>query len=125
MAAITWDDVTAGAPALSSVDADEQTLILAYVNDLLDVTVFYGGEDGSVVKLLRVYLARHFAVGGTLGGSGAAGPVISESAGGLSRTYAQQSASSLSGADDLDMTAWGRMARGIIRRSPARAGIVL
>lgn len=119
MAAITWTDVVDVAPALSTVDADAQTMILAYVNAELDVVMF-GGEAAPKTKLARVYLAAHL---GTLSRPGAsataAGPVVSESAGGLSRSYANMVSSTSSAG--LERTTFGTMYAFLVGTSLARA----
>lgn len=84
MASITWADVVALAPELSTINTTTQTDILAFTNAVLDVTKF-DLEAGPTTRLARIYLAAHF---GTLSKLGAAGPLIGESAGGLSRSYA-------------------------------------
>lgn len=99
MAAITWDDVVDIAAELSSVGLDAQTKILAFVNGALDVTLFADGEDDARLHLARIYLAAHFGSGALpgAGSSGPSGPVTSESAGGLSRSYGAMSAAVTSG----------------------------
>lgn len=89
MAAVTWDDVVNHAPELATgVSAGAQADILAHVNGTVNVALF-GGEDSHRVKLIRVYLAAHL---GTLdksrGNIASTSGVTSESAGGLSRSYA-------------------------------------
>ncbi len=84
MAAIVLADVQAIAADITSVPA----AILAFVNTKIAVDVF-DGEDGESTKLVRCYLAAHWAtVLATLGGA-AAGAITSESEGGISRSYAQ------------------------------------
>ena len=122
MADIAWSDVESFAADLSAVDADAQTDILAWVNDALVVADF-GGETGPKLRLARIYLAAHSGTIVLRGGSGAAGPVVSESAGPLSRTYA---AGVVSASDSLlDTTSWGKMFSLLVRTSPARAPIVI
>lgn len=110
MASITWDNVTAFAPELSTVDAAAQTDILAHANAAFYVDAF-DGEDGPALKLVRIFYAAHL---GTMTGTGAAGGVVtSESAGGLSRSYAVGAGA---GFDDLNLTAYGKTVRGMMRR---------
>lgn len=116
MAAITWADVIALAPEVATIPLGAQTDILAYVNSQLNV-VTWGGEDSIQLRLGRIYLAAHLATITVFGGSGA-GPVVSESAGGLSRSYAQ---ASTSGA----RTGYQDMFLELLRRTPARLPIVL
>ena len=111
MASIVWTDVVNHAASLSTLDAEAQTDILAYVNDRLNVRIF-GGEDSASLKLARIYLAAHFGSGLVNGAGGEAGPVVSESAGGLSRSYG-----SLFSMDSsvLATTAYGQSYLNIIR----------
>lgn len=119
MAAITWSDVTNIAPELSTVAVAAQTDILAYVNVALNVELF-GGESHPMVKLLRIYLAAHFGTVTKSGGSGALGPVIAESGGGLSRQYGS---SVVNGSDPLfDKTNYGQTFRLLVRSSPLSRG---
>lgn len=117
MAAITWSDVVLLAPELSAVASGAQTLILSYVNGLLDVTAIDPvGEDGNITKMARIYLAAHCATKiGT--GAGGAGAVTSESLGGLSRSYAVQASAT---AEALKTTGYGVQYLGMINRSPVR-----
>ena len=118
MAAIIWADVEAHAPELSLVGATAQDDILAYVNDAFDVEVF-GGEDTAKTRLARIYLAAHM---GTItnSGGGATGPVTSESAGGLSRTYGEIDVDG-----SMESTSYGELLSELIRSSAARAPIVI
>lgn len=84
MAAIAWSDVTAAAPETATVSATTQTDILNVVNVRLDVTPF-GGEADLTLRLVRILYAAHLAAMMRLG---VAGPLVGESAGGLSRSYA-------------------------------------
>lgn len=131
MAAITWSDVTTiAAPELSGLAVAAQTAILVWVNAAFDVTVF-DGEDGAKTKLARVYLAAHIgtlilptSAGGS--GGGVSGPVSSESAGGLSRSYAVAVASSGgTTAENLSRTGYGQLLLLLINTSGARSPIVI
>lgn len=125
MADITWTNVTDHVATLSTVGAAAQADILAVVNATFDTEVF-DGETGPTTKLARIYLAAHMATLETQGGSGGGvvGPVVSESAGRLSRSYSVTAA--MNGADgDLELTRYGRLLRQLIRATPARAGMVL
>lgn len=120
MAAIVWADVTALAPELTTVSVLAQAMILAYVNDVIDFSIFRGGEDGATVKLLRVTLAAHAGAMGLQGSGGWVGAIAAESEGEVSRQYA-----SPAGTDPLlDKTPYGIMYRSLISASPARAGFV-
>lgn len=84
---IAWSDVLSlpGANVeLADVPAGGQTMLINYVNSVLDVTMF-DGEDGPTTKLARCFLAAHMAA---LGELGTGGPLTQESAGGLMRQYA-------------------------------------
>ncbi len=81
---ISWSDVIAIAPELVDFDVTGQNLILAWVNEAFDRKMFTTNQ----LKLARIYLAAHLATVSSQGGDMTAGPVISESVGGISRTYA-------------------------------------
>lgn len=88
MADITWAHVLDIFPTLSTVDADEQTAMLVYVNDEALDSDLYGGEDTERYRRARVYLCAHMALLARVTANGTAGPVTSQSAGGISRSYA-------------------------------------
>jgi hypothetical protein len=111
------------APELSTVPTAAQDFILEYVNQALVVDIF-GGEGSPKLRLARIYLAAHYGSLFGSGGSGAAGPVTSESAGGLSRSYGFAS-SFVFNDDALGSTVYGRNYLGLVRTSPARAPVVL
>lgn len=123
MADIDWDDVLAHAAELTTTSADARIDILGYVNTTL-VADEFGGESTASYKLARIYLAAHFASIAGLGAAGAAGPVTQESVGGVSRSYAQPF-SSMGTPASLDSTAYGKAYRQLVRRSYARAPVVL
>lgn len=104
MADITWDNVEAFAPELSSVDSDAQTDILAYVNDALNVSAF-GGESSPFLKLARICLAAHFGSISGLGASGASGPVVRKRLGQAEIEYASGGSYSMT---TLGMTTYGQ-----------------
>ncbi len=89
MAAITWADVTAVAGELANFATAGQTALLSVVNSasMIDVSAF-DGEDGPLTKVARSYLAAHLAASSR---NGTGGALISESAGGLSRSFAAPS----------------------------------
>lgn len=123
MAAITWLHVVAHASTLAGVHVDQQADLLDLVNTQLNASMF-GGEDAAKTKLARIYFAAHFASlpgAGTLpDGSAAAGPVTSESTGGVSRAYAAITAGGGSDADNWGETIWGRRYKTLLRGSIAR-----
>lgn len=104
---ITWSNVTAFAPELTSFDAGAQTDILAWVNTAFDEGLF----SASQVKLAQIYLAAHTATLAARGsaGSGAVGPVQSETIEAMSRSYG--GASSFAG---LAGGSWGLTPYGLL-----------
>jgi hypothetical protein len=123
---ITWDDVVAHAPALAAAPPAVQLDVLGYTNGgvaLLDV------PDASE-RLARIFLAAHFAsvllprsLGGSGGGGGASGPISSESAGDLERTYAtsQESWDRFLGSTQFG-AAYLSLVRGSLAQLPLVAG---
>lgn len=124
MAAIIWTDVVAFSAGLAGLPVAAQDGILAWVNTALDVSVF-DGEAGPKTKLARIYLAAHTASLGDAGSSGeTAGPVTSETAGGLTRSYGAVATGPV--ADSIyGSTAFGRAYLMLVRTSVARAGVLL
>ena len=106
---ISWADVTALAPELSTVDAGKQTLILDQVNniEIHDDT----WRSAAKANLARRYLAAHLA-SVTSNGRGSVGPVQSESVGQVSRSYAISVAQ---GSSNLDTTSYGKEYRRLVR----------
>ncbi len=117
MASIAWSDVVAFAPDQSAVSATAQTKILAYVNERFDVSEL-GGESSPDLYMARVWLAAHLGASTALGGD-VAGPVTSESAGGLSRSYAV-----LSSTGALATTGYGAQLKELIRACCGGARLV-
>ena len=101
MADIVWTDVVDFDASMAGVAAGAQTLILAYVNDEALQPTIFGGEDSWKYKLARIYLAAHLGTMARL--QGVSGPVSSESAGGLSTSYAVAMTRS-----NLGITSYGR-----------------
>lgn len=121
MAAITWADVEAHDATVqaAAVAASVQNDILDVINDYLDVNLF-GGEDSAKTRLLRILLATHMAVMHLRQtGGGNTGAVVSESGGGLSRTYSVSSSAAL-GDSNLGLTPYGQMYLELINTSSAR-----
>lgn len=121
MAAITWAHVVDHYPALSTIDADAQTDILAHVNEAIVVKLL-GGESSPRLKLARVHLAAYFALLSKTAASGAAGPVVSESVGDVSRTYANPYSF---GSVRAGTNVAGDAYLALVRTSPARAPVVI
>lgn len=123
MANITWSDVTAVAPELSTTPVAAQALLLLWGNKAIAADVF-DGPDGDTTKLARCYLVAHAATLGnqaaSAGGSGAAGPVTSESIGDLSRSFgAIGGGGGGSGGDEYQATGYGRLYWMLVRRDGA------
>ena len=129
MAILVWTDVIAVAPELATgVAVAFQTMILGLVEEKVSPASF-GGADSQQFLLARALYAAHFgkqhkqgASGGPGGGS--AGPVISQSEGGVSQSFANISASGGFGGGALATTIYGRMFMDLVRVSPGRAGFV-
>lgn len=103
MAAVTWADIVAVSSPLSAVTLQQQTDLLAWVNK--SFAEVFDGEDGIKTRLARIYAAAHMA---SLPGSGEqrpGGAVVSESRGGLSRSY---SAPPVQSGDWWALTQWGQ-----------------
>ncbi len=112
---ITWPEVVALDASLATVPENAQVWILEHANTALNCRMF----TPKAYKLVRLYLAAHF---GTLSipgesGSAVAGPVISETVGGISRTYALVSDAA---ASTFSSTTHGQMYAFLIRTSRAR-----
>lgn len=140
---ITWDDVVAVAPELASAtitSATGRSAILAYVNTWnsgstlvawdcdWDTTIgtpgngIGGGDDGPLLRLLRMHLAAHFATMARRAASGAAGPVTSEAAGGLRRSYGLSVVAF--GDPGLSLTLYGQTAMTLMRLSLAHGPVL-
>lgn len=122
MADIVWADVLAHAPELSVASAGAQTDVLAYVNQTLSSAEF-GGDTSIIFKLARILLAAHMVTMSLMATGTLTGPVIGESEGQVSRQYWSNSPM---GTDPLlDKSTYGQQFRTLVRRSPARAPVVL
>lgn len=119
MAQITWHDVKAIAPELSSVLDGSVTaqVILAHVNEAVPVEPF-DGEESAKLRLARSLAAAHLGKLSVSGGAAPAGPVTSESDGSLSRSYAAPSIGSSSSA--WESTTYGRQYLQMLRSSTMR-----
>jgi hypothetical protein len=106
--AITWADVEAVAPDLSSVATAAQTLILEHVNTALKESLF----SDERLKLARTYLAAHHGEVVRRKGIGIGGPMTMEAAGGITRQFA---AFSPTGSHPLfDATPYGKIYRSLL-----------
>lgn len=83
---IIKQDVLAYAPELRTVSDPAWAMILAYVATL-GGEGFCENEEGPTLRFARVLLAAHFGTISKRGKSGAAGPVTSEAAGAVRRSY--------------------------------------
>ena len=121
--ALTWNDIVNGAPApgLATLNVVAQDGILADVAENLDPAML-GGETSARYRRAFVYLAAHFGQLAVEAASGAAGPVTSKSADGLTKSYA---AWGTADASMLARTAWGQAYLAIVRNSAARAGLAI
>lgn len=120
MADITWANVVAIASELVDVEPDAQTFILAHVNSALNPAMFGTAQ----YDLIRIYLAAHigsFSLPTSTGFS--TGDVVSETVGGISRTYAVAAAASAG--DGLDGTSYGTLYAFLMRTSRGRLPRVL
>lgn len=120
MAALTWPEVVALDSDLDEVHPLVQDRILARVMERVDPAML-GGETGGKYLLARLYLAAHHGRLALPGDADTAGPVTSESVGGISASYAAPASSESE--DGLQGTRWGRAYRGEVRTSAARAGL--
>ena len=104
MAAIVLADVQAIAPEITAIPA----LILSWVNGNGLNPAIFDGEAGDTTKLVRIYLAAHLTT--LIGAASQTGAIVSESEGGISRSYAQAS-----GNTELGATGYGVQARLLMR----------
>lgn len=111
--AIVWTDVTAAAPALSAVSSTAQTQILAAV--ALQVGP---NQWGALQTDGQLALARHLGAVALQPVSGA-GPVISETVGPVSRSFANLAQTSAG----LESTPWGREYARLRALLPTRFGL--
>ena len=116
---ITKSDVLAFASELSTLGDWAWVHLLTYVNEI-DFTGL--GDSNQTVRMARIFLAAHLGLLNQRSATGAAGPVISESAGGLRRSYSQVSSSSTI---DLNSTMYGQLYLSIIGSSLAHGPLVV
>lgn len=122
---ITWDNVTVLAPALAALEEESQDLILDHVKRLLAPSKW-----GDLIDIGQAYLAAHLGTlvlrTSTTGSSSqSVGPVVSETVGSVSRTYAVLTAGSGLGTTSLSTTDWGREFINLRMQLPSRFGQVL
>lgn len=118
---VTWDDVVMVDPTLATGIPDAyKALILAFVNSLNPD--MFKGPSSPTFKLARVFLACHFAQfprASKTGGN--RGPVISQSEGDVSQSFAVATMMTTSA---LGSTEGGRYYQLLVQASPARVGFV-
>lgn len=117
---IVWSDVLAMAPQLTTLSIQAQTDILNYVNEL-DMSGL--GETAQTTRLARILLASHYATGATRAPGGMAGPVTSESAGAMRRSYGLSATPS--GEEGLGTTMYGMQYVSLLRMSLAHGPVLL
>lgn len=118
MAAVTWADLVSVVAAMSAADPIVQADILALVNvGFPALPEVFDGESGIKTRLARIYIALHFASLPGAGDQRAAGAVLSESRGGLSRSY--QGPAQAGGDTVWNDTQWGRRYLQLLRGSRA------
>lgn len=118
---ITWPEVVTIDASLATVPENAQVWILEYANRALNPRMF----TTQAYKLVRLYLAAHFgtmSVPGAAGETPVAGPVTSETVGGISRTYALVSDSS---DPTFSTTSHGQMYAFLVRTSKGRLPFAL
>ncbi len=107
MSAIVWADVVAVSSPLAATVLAVQTDLLTLVNTGFGAfPQIFDGEDGIKTRLARIYVAAHFASLPGAGEQRPAGPVTSQTRGGLSQSYQALSAGSRN--DTWNDTQWGR-----------------
>ncbi len=117
---IVWDDVLAMAPQLSTTTAGAQTDILDYVNEL-DMSGL--GETDQTTRMARILLAAHWGTIILRAPGGMAGPVTSESAGALRRSYGLSATPS--GEEGFGTTMYGMQYVNLLRMSLAHGPMLL
>jgi hypothetical protein len=119
---IVKQDVLEFAPELTSVSDVSWATVLAFANDLSAEGVG-GGENGGVVRLLRILLAAHYAVVSRRGLSGATGPVTSEAAGAVRRSYGLVALASSDAS--FGATGYGQQFLGVLSMTQANGPVLL
>lgn len=115
---ITWADVVEVVPGMITVPVGAQNLILSHV-----ASVVTAGQWGSRATLGQTYLALHLGtIASPSGGAGqVVGPVVSETVGPVSRTFAVLAQASSDG--NLGTTSWGAEYKSLRALLPDRFGI--
>ncbi len=114
---VTWAGVVIVAPELSTIALGTQTAILAQVALQMDAEAW-----GDRLDLGATYLAAHLATRTLGGGTATSGPVVSESVGQVSRSYAAPS--SIQGSA-LGSTSYGQEFMRLSSLNLSRIGMVI
>lgn len=120
MAAIIWSDVVADAPELSAVAPAAQTVLLLYVNSVLDVAG-YGGESHIRTRTARVMLAAHMAT--MFRRRGVPGFLSEQHAGPIGESFAMPPMAAM--LNEFAMTSYGALFAMVTRGSAHRAGALV
>lgn len=121
---ITWSDVIAFAPQLTSLSTTAHAVIVAFANASFSPDLF-GGEGSPTLRMARLCMAAHLAstFPAKDAGTGAVDALVaSESVGGVSRSYTYTTSASVTGDASLQSSSFGRMIVTILQSSPARVG---
>lgn len=113
-------DVIAVAPELSTLSDQFWVDILAYANEF-DFTSL---DTEQTVRMARIFLIAHLGARAKRSGSGVAGPVISEAAGGVRRAYGMLTTNG-GGLTDLGSTPYGQTLEAILTMSGAHGPFLL
>lgn len=118
MPKIIKQDVLEFAPELSSIRDPAWALILKFVNEMDSTGIDRcGGDEGATLRMARILLAAHYGTVSKRSKSGSAGPVTSEAAGAVRRSYGLVALASHDAA--LGSTIWGQQYQGLLSMSDA------
>jgi hypothetical protein len=122
--AITWADVVAIAPSLSTgVGVTAQAMIIAFVTEVVDDSDDAWG-DGALYTMGASLLAAHFgSLVKTNSANGAQGPVTSMAQGDTSKSFAAPTFDASEGA--LGATSYGRNYLALVATLPSSFGLLL
>lgn len=124
MPPIIKQDVLEFDSGLASVRDPAWAAILAFANTVSPEGVDpKGGEDSPIVRLLRIYLAAHYATVSKRSKSGAVGPVTSEAAGPIRRSYGLVALASSDAS--LGATTWGQQYLGLLQMTVANLPLLI
>lgn len=124
MADIIKQDVLEFAPELSTIRDPTWAAILAFVNSFTSLGIdVAGGESSPLLRLARIFLAAHYGTVSKRSKSGAAGPVTSEAAGAVRRSYGLVALASNDAG--FGSTVWGQQLLSILSMSDAHGPILV